>query len=307
MKVFFAVSNIRDVKHTLEFYWNTYQVSPTPLSLVMSLVMSLKSACLLCRLTAMPCPALSSSFSFISSLPAPSDFLLSIFRTLQLCMSVLCCALLCVVVCQGANGGSVKLGSTHGRPLVTIATLSGDKPPPEAPRGQCEVVDLDGTLVRPGARMAPRRLLIIIPHVTMSPYPSCHPSCHPAPLCCLSVCHPLHRHHCRTYPSSPVQPSLASLIFHLLKSHHIYSFSRRIIITLSPTPFYLLHPIPSLITTRSSAILATASAVMGGSGGHGGGKETKCVPPEIREIKAHWHKVSIVIVVSQHNHHYSLL
>ena len=100
--------------------------------------------------------------------------------------------------CQVANGGSVKLGSTHGRPLVTIATLSGDKPPPEAPRGQCEVVDLDGTLVRPGARMAPR---------------------------------------------------------------------------------------------RSSAILATASAVMGGSGGHGGGKEAKCVPPEIREIKAHWHKV----------------
>ena len=92
----------------------------------------------------------------------------------------------------------MKLGSTHGRPLVTIATLSGDKPPPEAPRGQCEVVDLDGTLVRPGARMAPR---------------------------------------------------------------------------------------------RSSAILATASAVMGGSGGHGGGKEAKCVPPEIREIKAHWHKV----------------
>ena len=32
---------------------------------------------------------------------------------------------------------------------------------------------------------------------------------------------------------------------------------------------------------------------MGGSGGHGmaGGTEVKVVPPEIREIKAHWHKV----------------
>ena len=26
MTVFFAVHNIRDVKHTLEFYWNTFQV-----------------------------------------------------------------------------------------------------------------------------------------------------------------------------------------------------------------------------------------------------------------------------------------
>ena len=30
MTVFFAVSNIRDAKHTLEFYWNTYQVPPPP-------------------------------------------------------------------------------------------------------------------------------------------------------------------------------------------------------------------------------------------------------------------------------------
>ena len=122
MTVFFALHNIRDAKHTLEFFWNTFQV---------------------------------------------------------------------------ANGGTVKLGSTHGRPLVTVATLSGDKPPPEALRGQSEVVDLDGTLVRTGARMAPR---------------------------------------------------------------------------------------------RSSALLATASAVMGGSAG-GHGKEAKLVPPEIREIKTHWHKV----------------
>ena len=47
--------------------------------------------------------------------------------------------LLLLSVCKVANGGAVKLGSTHGRPLVTVATLSGDKPPPEAPRGQCEV------------------------------------------------------------------------------------------------------------------------------------------------------------------------
>ena len=119
--VFFAVPYIRDAQHTLEFFWNKYQVE---------------------------------------------------------------------------NGGKVKLGSTHGRPLVTVATLSGDAPPPEAPRGQSDVVDIDGTLVRPGARMAPRR----------------------------------------------------------------------------------------------SSLIGSASAVIAG-GGSGAGKEAKMVPPEIREVKMHWHKV----------------
>jgi hypothetical protein len=79
--VFFGVPYIRDAKHTLEFFWNTYQV---------------------------------------------------------------------------ANGGHVKLGSTHGRPIVSVATLSGDMHPPEPPRGLTEVVDQDGILVRPGSRMMPR-------------------------------------------------------------------------------------------------------------------------------------------------------
>ena len=82
----FGISFIRDVKHSLEFFWNVYQV---------------------------------------------------------------------------ANGGKVKLGSTHGRPLVTITTLSGEVPSPEAPRGLSEVVDQDGILVRPGARMAPRRTSVV--------------------------------------------------------------------------------------------------------------------------------------------------
>ena len=86
-RVFFAVAFIRDAQHTLEFFWNKFQV---------------------------------------------------------------------------ANGGSVKLGSTHGRPLVTVATLSGDAPPPEALRGQPEVVDQDGTVVRPGGRIAPRKSGIIV-------------------------------------------------------------------------------------------------------------------------------------------------
>ena len=58
--IYFGIQYIRDVKHSLEFFWNIYQV---------------------------------------------------------------------------ANGGKVKLGSTHGRPLVTITTLSGEVPSPEAPRG----------------------------------------------------------------------------------------------------------------------------------------------------------------------------
>ena len=84
--IYFGVTHIRDVKHSLEFFWNVYQV---------------------------------------------------------------------------ANGGKVKLGSTHGRPLVTITTLSGEVPSPEAPRGLSEVVDQDGILVRPGARMAPRRTSVV--------------------------------------------------------------------------------------------------------------------------------------------------
>ena len=84
--IFFGVSFIRDVKHSLEFYWNNYQV---------------------------------------------------------------------------LNGGKVKLGSTHGRPLVTVTTLSGEVPCPEAPRGLSEVVDQDGILVRPGARMVPRRSSVV--------------------------------------------------------------------------------------------------------------------------------------------------
>ena len=63
----FVFPNIRDAKHTLEFYWNRYRASV---------------------------------------------------------------------------GQSVKLGSTHGRPIVTIATLSGEVPAGESPVGQSEVVDL---------------------------------------------------------------------------------------------------------------------------------------------------------------------
>lgn len=80
--VFFGVHYIRDVKHTLEYYWNNYKVS---------------------------------------------------------------------------NGEQVKLGSTHGRPIVSVQTLSGEKPSPEPPVGNTEVVDQDGILVRPGAKMVPRK------------------------------------------------------------------------------------------------------------------------------------------------------
>ena len=53
--------------------------------------------------------------------------------------------------------GSIKLGSTHGRPLVSVQTLSGEVPPPDPPVGQSEVVDQDGIVVRPGAKIVPRR------------------------------------------------------------------------------------------------------------------------------------------------------
>ena len=48
-------------------------------------------------------------------------------------------------------------GSTHGRPLVSITTLSGEVPATEAPVGSSEVVDQDGIIVRPGGRVAARR------------------------------------------------------------------------------------------------------------------------------------------------------
>jgi hypothetical protein len=82
--IYFGVAHIRDVKHTLEYFWNTFHVY------------------------------------------------------------------------QG-NSSAVKLGSTHGRPIVSVHTLSGEIPPPEAPNGQTEVVDMDGLVVRPGGKMAPRK------------------------------------------------------------------------------------------------------------------------------------------------------
>ena len=80
--VFFGLQYIRDFKHTLEYFWNKYQI---------------------------------------------------------------------------ANGRRVKLGSTHGRPIVSVATLSGESPSPEAPVGQSDVIDQDGTVVRAGTKLAPRR------------------------------------------------------------------------------------------------------------------------------------------------------
>ena len=87
--VYFGVDHIRDVKHTLEYFWNKYKVSI-------------------------------------------------------------------------GQGDQVKLGSTHGRPIVSISTLSGDVPPPPDSniQGQTEVVDMDGLIVRPGGKMAPRRASI---------------------------------------------------------------------------------------------------------------------------------------------------
>jgi hypothetical protein len=54
------------------------------------------------------------------------------------------------------NNMEVKLGSTHGRPLVTVQTLSGEMAATEAPVGSPEVVDQDGITVRPGARIFDR-------------------------------------------------------------------------------------------------------------------------------------------------------
>jgi hypothetical protein len=83
-EIFFGVEHIRDVKHTLEYFWNTYKAS-------------------------------------------------------------------------SGKPEEVKLGSTHGRPIVSVHTLSGEVPPPEAPVGHIEVVDQDGIVVRPGGKIAPRR------------------------------------------------------------------------------------------------------------------------------------------------------
>mmetsp|Transcript_28020 Transcript_28020/g.39890 ORF Transcript_28020/g.39890 Transcript_28020/m.39890 type:complete len:1087 (+) Transcript_28020:36-3296(+) len=82
--VFFGVSFIRDVKHTLEYFWNRYKVSV-------------------------------------------------------------------------GQEKEVKLGSTHGRPIMSVYTLSGEIPPPDPPVGHCEVIDQDGIVVRPGGKMVPRR------------------------------------------------------------------------------------------------------------------------------------------------------
>ena len=99
-RVFFGVMYVRDVKHSLEFFWNKFQVN---------------------------------------------------------------------------NGGEVKLGSTHGRPLVTVTTLSGEVAPPERPVGNVEVVDQDGCHVRAGQRIIPRKksmvegLISSKPDVTVVP------------------------------------------------------------------------------------------------------------------------------------------
>ena len=41
-------------------------------------------------------------------------------------------------------------GSTHGRPLETVNTLSGEVPAPPAVVGSCDVIDENGAAVRPG-------------------------------------------------------------------------------------------------------------------------------------------------------------
>jgi hypothetical protein len=56
---------------------------------------------------------------------------------------------------------AVKLGTTHGRPLVSVHTLSGEVPPAEAPNGQVDVVDQDGLVVRTGAKVAARRASLV--------------------------------------------------------------------------------------------------------------------------------------------------
>ena len=80
--VFFGVAHVRDLKHTLEYFWNKYRIS---------------------------------------------------------------CGL------------SVMRGSTHGRPLVSMTTLSGEVAATAAPTGSTDVTDQDGMQVRPGSKMTQRR------------------------------------------------------------------------------------------------------------------------------------------------------
>jgi hypothetical protein len=102
--VFFGFAHVRDVKHTLEYFWNCYKVN-------------------------------------------------------------------------NGQSDSVKLGSTHGRPIVSLQTLSGDIPPPDqGPVGQTDVVDQDGILVRPGGKMAPRRTSIAAGVINTSKEPKIVPS-----------------------------------------------------------------------------------------------------------------------------------
>ena len=56
---------------------------------------------------------------------------------------------------QRERGLPVMLGSTHGRPIETIHTLSGDIPAPESPQGQVDIVNSDGLVVRPGILIKP--------------------------------------------------------------------------------------------------------------------------------------------------------
>lgn len=80
--VFFGVIHVRDIKHTLEYFWNRF--------------------------------------------------------------------------CQNA-GRPIKLGTTHGRPIISVTTLSGETAPGELTIGSIDVVDQDGMVVRPGGRIAQRR------------------------------------------------------------------------------------------------------------------------------------------------------
>lgn len=74
-RLYFGFKYIRDVKHTLEFFWNKHQID---------------------------------------------------------------------------NDKPVMPGSTHGRPLVTVYTLSGEEPAGPAPEGHLEIEDMDGIAVKPG-------------------------------------------------------------------------------------------------------------------------------------------------------------
>eukprot|EP01036_Dinobryon_divergens_P041000 gene41000-54306_t len=73
--IYFGVMHVRDLKHTMEYYWNKFQVE---------------------------------------------------------------------------HGRPVRAGSTHGRPIVTLHTLTGKVSVPPAPVGLTEVFDENGAVVRPG-------------------------------------------------------------------------------------------------------------------------------------------------------------